>query len=214
MDIFRLGNTVRLFKVYNIGGELYFHSADTKSTKSETGFNLGGSINPTEKFHFIFSFGRTFTRDNIYNSYIGLLWTIWVQKWIPSHFFQLSLLHSTGAYLTKSTRLTDFPDWTWLGSYYCGWWKYGRYLFTDSPYLQSYNKIKYLRKAHDGEVGQRIQELMHLPVSLFHFWILTTSINPTIYNQGKRSDARSFNQIFIWRCKDYRESICSRQVWL
>jgi hypothetical protein len=63
-------------KFITLGGELYFHSADTKSTKSETGFNLGGSINPTEKFHVIFSLGRTFTRDNIYNSYLGLLWTI------------------------------------------------------------------------------------------------------------------------------------------
>jgi len=41
-------------KFITLGGELYFHSADTRSTKSETGFNLGGSINPTEKFHFIF----------------------------------------------------------------------------------------------------------------------------------------------------------------
>ena len=59
-----------------LGGELYYHTADTKITRSETGFNLGGSINPTEKFHFIFSFGHTLTKDNTFTSYLGLLWTI------------------------------------------------------------------------------------------------------------------------------------------
>jgi len=63
-------------KFITLGGELYYHTADTKSTKPESGFNLGGSINPTEKFHFIFSFGRTFKRDNAFTSYLGLLWTI------------------------------------------------------------------------------------------------------------------------------------------
>ena len=59
-----------------LGGELYYHTADSKTTKSETGFNLGGSINPSEKFHFIFSFGHTLTKDNTFTSYLGLLWTI------------------------------------------------------------------------------------------------------------------------------------------
>jgi hypothetical protein len=59
-----------------IGGELYYHTAVEKSGKAGAGFNLGGSINPTEKFHFIFSLGRTFTNDNAYTSYLGLLWTI------------------------------------------------------------------------------------------------------------------------------------------
>ncbi len=59
-----------------IGGELYYHTADVKGGKSGSGFNLGGSINPSEKFHFIFSLGRTFTNDNAYTSYLGLLWTI------------------------------------------------------------------------------------------------------------------------------------------
>jgi hypothetical protein len=63
-------------KAVTLGGEIYYHSADTKSTRSETGFNLGGSINPSEKFHFIFSFGHTFTKDNTFTSYLGLLWTI------------------------------------------------------------------------------------------------------------------------------------------
>jgi hypothetical protein len=63
-------------KAVTLGGEIYYHSADTKSTRSETGFNLGGSLNPSEKFHFIFSFGHTFTKDNTFTSYLGLLWTI------------------------------------------------------------------------------------------------------------------------------------------
>ena len=63
-------------KFITLGGELYYHTADTKITKSETGFNLGGSINPSEKFHFIFSFGHTLTKDNTFTSYLGLLWTI------------------------------------------------------------------------------------------------------------------------------------------
>jgi hypothetical protein len=63
-------------KFLMLGGELYYHSADTNSSKSGTGFNLGGSINPSEKFHFIFSFGHTLTNDNEFTSYLGLLWTI------------------------------------------------------------------------------------------------------------------------------------------
>jgi hypothetical protein len=62
--------------VVMLGGELYYHTSPVKNGKSSTGFNLGGSINPSEKFHFIFSFGRTFTGDNAYTSYLGLLWTI------------------------------------------------------------------------------------------------------------------------------------------
>ena len=59
-----------------LGGELYFHSADTKNSKSGTGFNLGGSINPSDKFHIIFSLGRGLINTHIFNSYFGLLWTI------------------------------------------------------------------------------------------------------------------------------------------
>jgi len=59
-----------------LGGEVYFHSADTKTSKSGAGFNLGGSINPSEKFHVIFSFGHSLTNDRLFSSYLGLLWTI------------------------------------------------------------------------------------------------------------------------------------------
>ena len=59
-----------------LGGEIYYHSASTKDSGSETGFNLGGFVNPTEKFHIIFSLGHTLTKDNTFISYFGLLWTI------------------------------------------------------------------------------------------------------------------------------------------
>jgi hypothetical protein len=59
-----------------LGGEVYFHSADTKTSKLGTAFNMGGSINPNEKFHIIFSFGHSLTNDHIFSSYLGLLWTI------------------------------------------------------------------------------------------------------------------------------------------
>jgi len=59
-----------------LGGELYYHSADTGNSKSGTGFNLGGSVNPSTKFHIIFSFGHSITNTHTVNSYLGLLWTI------------------------------------------------------------------------------------------------------------------------------------------
>lgn len=62
--------------VITLGGELYYHTASTDSSKPGTGFNLGGSVNPTEKFHIIFSFGHSFANENTFTSYLGLLWTI------------------------------------------------------------------------------------------------------------------------------------------
>lgn len=59
-----------------LGAEVYYHTADTKDGKAQSGFNLGGSINPSEKFHLIFSVGHTITNDNAFTSYFGLLWTI------------------------------------------------------------------------------------------------------------------------------------------
>lgn len=63
-------------KILTLGGEIYYHTADTKKTRSEMGFNMGGLINPTEKFHIIFSVGHTFTNDNTFTSYFGILVTI------------------------------------------------------------------------------------------------------------------------------------------
>ncbi len=63
-------------KTLTPGGEIYYHSADSKYSEKSIGFNVGGSINPSEKFHIIFSVGHTFTNDNAFTSYFGLLWTI------------------------------------------------------------------------------------------------------------------------------------------
>jgi hypothetical protein len=59
-----------------LGGEVYFHSADTQTGNSQTAFNVGGSVNPSEKFHVIFSLGHSLTNDHTFTSYFGLLWTI------------------------------------------------------------------------------------------------------------------------------------------
>jgi len=59
-----------------LGGELFYHSASSNDDKSGAGFNVGGSVNPSEKFHIIFSFGHGLINDHIFNSYIGFLWTI------------------------------------------------------------------------------------------------------------------------------------------
>ncbi len=62
--------------ILTLGGEVYFHSAETKTSKSGAGFNVGGSVNPDEKFHIIFSIGHSLTYDHLFTSYLGLLWTI------------------------------------------------------------------------------------------------------------------------------------------
>ncbi len=62
--------------VFTFGGELYHHSANTADSKAVTGFNLGGFINFTEKFHLICSLGHSITNDHFISSYVGLLWTI------------------------------------------------------------------------------------------------------------------------------------------
>jgi len=59
-----------------LGGELYYHSSDTIDSKSVMAYNLGGSINVTEKFHFIFSVGHSLVHDSFVTTYLGLLWTI------------------------------------------------------------------------------------------------------------------------------------------
>jgi predicted porin len=59
-----------------LGGELYYHSADADGSKSVTACSIGGSINFSEKFHFIFSVGHSLINDKFTSSYVGLLLTI------------------------------------------------------------------------------------------------------------------------------------------
>jgi hypothetical protein len=61
---------------FMLGGELYYHSSDADGGRSVTACNIGGSVNFTQEFHFIFSVGHSLINDNFLSSYIGLLWTI------------------------------------------------------------------------------------------------------------------------------------------
>jgi hypothetical protein len=61
---------------FMLGGELYYHSPDVDGSKSVTACSIGGSINFSQKFHFIFSLGHSLINDNFTSSYIGLLLTI------------------------------------------------------------------------------------------------------------------------------------------
>ena len=61
---------------FMLGGELYYRTPDTNDSKSITACNIGGSVNFTQKFHFIFSLGHSLVNDNFFSSYVGLLWTI------------------------------------------------------------------------------------------------------------------------------------------
>ncbi len=61
---------------FMLGGELYYHSSDANGSRSVTACSIGGSVNFTQKFHFIFSLGHSLINDNFISSYIGFLWTI------------------------------------------------------------------------------------------------------------------------------------------
>ncbi len=60
----------------SLGEELYYQSADTEYGKSSFAFNVGGMVNFSEKFHFIFSLGHSIINRNFFTSYMGLWWTI------------------------------------------------------------------------------------------------------------------------------------------
>jgi hypothetical protein len=63
-------------KRITLGGELYYHTAQSISSQSALAFNVGGFINFSEKFHLIFSIGHNLSNENFLTSYTGLLWTI------------------------------------------------------------------------------------------------------------------------------------------
>ena len=62
--------------IITVGGELYYHTAETMYSKSAIGFNLGGFVNFSEKFHFLYSVGHSLTNTPFISAYAGLLWTI------------------------------------------------------------------------------------------------------------------------------------------
>lgn len=61
---------------FMLGGEVYYRSADTVGSKSVTACSLGGSVNFSQKFHFIFSIGHSLKNERFTSSYFGLLLTI------------------------------------------------------------------------------------------------------------------------------------------
>jgi hypothetical protein len=61
---------------FMLGGELYYHSADAYNNNSVIACNIGGSVNFSEKFHFIFSLGHSLLNDSFISSYLGFLLTI------------------------------------------------------------------------------------------------------------------------------------------
>ncbi len=62
--------------VVTLGGELYYHTQDAVDSRSSLAFNVGGSINASKKFHFIFSAGHSIMNESYTTLYLGLLWTI------------------------------------------------------------------------------------------------------------------------------------------
>lgn len=62
--------------VITLGGELYYHTIDVVGNKPVTAFNIGGSVNASEKFHIIFSVGHSLVNESFTTTYFGLLWTI------------------------------------------------------------------------------------------------------------------------------------------
>ncbi len=59
-----------------LGGELYYQTADASDSRSVLAFNLGGIINFSSKFHFLFSFGHSIIHENFFTAYMGVQWTI------------------------------------------------------------------------------------------------------------------------------------------
>ncbi len=63
-------------KKLSLGSEIYYHTAPANNSSSSVGFNFGGFLNFSEKFHFIFSAGHSIIHENLTTAYAGLLWTI------------------------------------------------------------------------------------------------------------------------------------------
>jgi hypothetical protein len=63
-------------KRLTLGGELFYRTASSAGSNSFAGFNIGGLVNFSDQFHFIYSVGHSITRDKSFMSYIGFLVTI------------------------------------------------------------------------------------------------------------------------------------------
>ena len=58
-----------------LGSEIYYHTAATSDERATAGLNIGGFLNFSEHFHFIFSLGHSIVNENFITSYIGLYLT-------------------------------------------------------------------------------------------------------------------------------------------
>jgi hypothetical protein len=59
-----------------LGGELYYQTANTNDANPSGAFNVGGILNLSSKFHFLFSIGHSIVQDNFSTAYFGVQWTI------------------------------------------------------------------------------------------------------------------------------------------
>ena len=63
-------------KRFTLGGELYYQTPNSPESQSSLGFNIGGFINFSDQFHFIYSIGHSMIHENYFSTYVGLLMTI------------------------------------------------------------------------------------------------------------------------------------------
>ncbi len=63
-------------ELITLGGELYYQTASKKSGESDMGFNMGGFIDLSGKYHILFSLGHSLMSSNSYFVYFGYLFTI------------------------------------------------------------------------------------------------------------------------------------------
>ena len=59
-----------------LGGELFYHTADSNDSEAGTGFNFGGYININEYNHILFSVGHSLTGTTTTTGYVGYQVTI------------------------------------------------------------------------------------------------------------------------------------------
>jgi hypothetical protein len=58
-----------------IGGEGFYHTAETQSAWPGSGFNIGGIINANDHNHLLFSIGHSITGEKTITGYIGYQFT-------------------------------------------------------------------------------------------------------------------------------------------
>jgi hypothetical protein len=62
--------------VITLGGEVYYHTADSRESRAEGGFDIGGFINLDEHSHILYSLGQNLSGEKAISGYIGFQLTI------------------------------------------------------------------------------------------------------------------------------------------